>query len=171
MAISWPGFLLNGALARLVGRVEVLPWVVVTALFGNRGGGAAKLELGAGAIRGAWGKVEVGSGGVEPNKLSDGVVSPGSGVGKFSEVEGSKAVFTAAESDVLAVCCSFSLMLLAYCQVTGKKPTPKTNTAATGAQAGNLRVELVLLRVGSAMTSVEYSSKALAKSNNCSRVS
>jgi hypothetical protein len=117
--------------------------------------------------------VDVASGGVEPSNLSEGlvgVVSPESGVGKFSEDEGSKAVFTAAESDVLAVCCCFSLRLLAYCQVTGKKPTPNTNTAATGAQAGNLRVE-GLLRVGSAMTSVEYSSKALAKSNSCSRLS
>ena len=108
---------------------------------------------------------------MEPSKLSDGVASPGSGVGKFSKGEGSKAVFTAAGSAVWAVCCCFSLMLLAYCQVTGKKPTPNTNTAAIGAQAGNLRVELVLLRVGSAMTSVEYSSKALAKSNSCSRLS
>ncbi len=146
-----------------------MPWVVVSELLGNRGCGTEKLELG--AVKGAWGKVDVESGGVSLRKLSDGGIIPGSGVGKFSEVEGSKAVFTAAESDVLAVCCSFPLMLLAYCQVTGKKPIPNTNTAATGAQAGNLRVELVLLRVGSAMTSVEYSSKALAKSNNCSRLS
>lgn len=91
-------------------------------------------------------------------------------MGKFSEGEVSKAVFTAPGSAVLAVCCCFSLRLLAYCQVTGNKPTPNTNTAATGAQVGNLKVE-VLLRVGSAMTSVEYSSKALAKSNSCSRLS
>ncbi|MHC5720649.1 MAG: hypothetical protein ACYTX0_53675, partial [Nostoc sp.] len=121
------------------------------AFFGNRGGGVEKLELG--TVRGAWGKLDVGSGALEPSKLSDGVVSPGSGVGKFSEGEGSKAVFTAAGSAVLAVCCCFSLMLLAYCQVTGNKPTPNTNTAATGAQVGNLRVELLLLRVGSAITS------------------
>lgn len=139
-----------------------------SALFGNRGGVVDKLEPG--DVRGVWGKIDADGGGVEPSKLSAGLVSPVWGAGKVRDGEGCSAVFTSVGSAVLAVCC-FCLILLAYCQVTGKKPTANTNTAAIGAQAGKLISELLLLRVGSAMTSVEYSSKAVAKSNSCNKLS
>lgn len=139
-----------------------------SALLGNTDGVVGKLELL--VVSGVWGKLDADGGGVEPSKLSAGVVIPGWGVGKVRGDEGCRAVFTCVGSDVLAVCC-FCLMLLAYCQVTGKKPTANTKTAAIGAQAGKLISELLVLRVGSAITSVEYSSKAVAKSNNCNKLS
>lgn len=171
MAISCPGILLDGAIAELFGRVGVLPKVVggiASELLGNTGGVVVKPEPV--VVSGVWGKLDAGGGGVEPSKLSAGVVSPDWGAGKVRVGEGSSAVLTSVGSAVLAVCC-FCLMLLAYCQVTGKKPTANTNTAAIGAQAGKLISELLVLRVGSAITSVEYSSKAVAKSNSCNKLS
>lgn len=120
------------------------------------------------------------AGGVEPGigcdgKLSGGV-SAGWGVGRDDENEGCWAI---SWSDwfgltVFAAFSSSCLMRFAYCQVIGVKPKPMTKTAATGAQVGNAKVGLLRLMfasVGNAMTSAQYSSRALAKSNNCSTLS
>ncbi len=126
------------------------------------------IEPGAGGV----GSVEPGTAGVVPsggNKLSGGV-SPGWGVGKTVEGEGCRAT-SCVEAAFLAVC-SFCLILLAYCQVNGAKPKATNTTAAAGVQLGKLKPELLLvLRVGNAITSAEYSSKAVAKSNSCNRLS
>lgn len=118
--------------------------------------------------------MEPGNAGVVPrggctNKLSGGV-SAGTGVGKRAEGEGCSAI-SGVEAGFLAVC-SFCLILLAYCQVNGAKPKATNTTAAAGVQLGKLKPELLLvLRVGNAITSAEYSSKAVAKSNSCNRLS
>lgn len=118
------------------------------------------------------GSVEPGTAGVVPsggtNKLSGGV-NPGWGVGKRAEGDGCSAI-SGVEAAFLAVC-SFCLILLAYCQVNGAKPKATNTTAAAGVQLGKLKPELVLLTDGNAMTSAEYSSKAVAKSNSCSKLS
>jgi hypothetical protein len=90
----------------------------------------------------------------------------------LSEAEGSRAIFSGAGADFWAICgCLVLALLLTYCQVNGNKPTPNTSTAATDVQAGQVKLEVVLLRVGNAMTSAEYSSRAVAKSKSCSRLS
>lgn len=130
-------------------------------------GVVGSIEPGAGGV----GSVEPGTAGVVPSggtNLSGGV-SPGWGVGKSSEGEGCRAT-SCVEAVFLAANC-FCLILLAYCQVNGVKPKATNTTAAAGAQLGKLKVELLALRAGNAITSAEYSSKAVAKSKSCSKVS
>lgn len=126
------------------------------------------IEPGAGGV----GSVEPGTAGVVKsggtNKLSGGV-SPGWGVGKRAEGDGCRAT-SCVEAVFLAVS-SFRLILLAYCQVNGVNPKATNTTAATGVQLGKLKVELLLLKAGNAITSAEYSSNAVAKSKSCSRLS
>lgn len=169
----------NGAV-EMPGRVcdaegKVAPGTVLLGVVGipfNAGFGVVGTSVEPGA--GTAGSVEPGTVGVAPSgscadKLSGGV-SAGKGVVESAEGEGSRAISGCGGAAFLAVCC-LCRTLLAYCQVNGVKAKAPTTTAATGAHVAKLEVGLVVFKFGRATTSAEYSSKALAKSKSCSKLS